>query len=114
MLVHAYKIISRLSTRKRKLPYVAHVAITNLTARNLGDDRFAVDESQSAGSPGYTMSSPQTTEDFYGILEADPSADDATIKANYKRLARLKHPDKRPGDPNATANFQKVCCCPPM
>ncbi|KAL2670035.1 hypothetical protein Neosp_014915 [[Neocosmospora] mangrovei] len=49
--------------------------------------------------------------DYYRILEIDDSADEATIKqkvkANYKRLARKHHPDKNPGDENATTRFQK-------
>ncbi|RSL54931.1 hypothetical protein CEP54_009659 [Fusarium duplospermum] len=50
--------------------------------------------------------------DYYRILEIDDSADKATIKqavkANYRRLAREHHPDKNPGDENATARFQKI------
>ncbi|UPK97077.1 hypothetical protein LCI18_008012 [Fusarium solani-melongenae] len=50
--------------------------------------------------------------DYYRILEINDSADEATIKraikANYKRLALKNHPDKNPGDKNATARFQKV------
>ncbi|RSL84448.1 hypothetical protein CEP52_016432 [Fusarium oligoseptatum] len=50
--------------------------------------------------------------DYYRILEVDDSADEATIKqavkANYRRLAREHHPDKNPGDKNATARFQKI------
>ncbi|RSL41955.1 hypothetical protein CEP53_012451 [Fusarium sp. AF-6] len=50
--------------------------------------------------------------DYYRIQEIDDSADEATItqavKANYRRLAREHHPDKNPGDKNATARFQKI------
>ncbi|KAJ4201442.1 hypothetical protein NW759_015629 [Fusarium solani] len=50
--------------------------------------------------------------DYYRILEIDDSADEVTIKqklkANYKRLARKHHPDKNPGDENATTRFQKI------
>ncbi|EEU35865.1 uncharacterized protein NECHADRAFT_77180 [Fusarium vanettenii 77-13-4] len=50
--------------------------------------------------------------DYYRILEIDDSADEANIeqkvKANYKRLARKHHPDKNPGDKNATTRFQKL------
>lgn len=50
----------------------------------------------------------QTTEDYYAILEVQLTTDDANIKASYERLARLKHPDKDLGNPNATVNFQMV------
>jgi DnaJ-domain-containing protein 1 len=58
------------------------------------------------------MPSPQITEDYYAILEVTQTADDITIKSSYRRLARLKHPDKNPQDPNqATAEFQLVSSC---
>ena len=35
-------------------------------------------------------------------------ADRAAIKAAYRRLAKINHPDIRPGDPAAAARFQAV------
>ncbi|CAM6099092.1 unnamed protein product [Calypogeia fissa] len=35
-----------------------------------------------------------TTMDWYGILKVDPSADDSTIRQQYKKLALVLHPDK--------------------
>ncbi|CAK7568342.1 MAG: hypothetical protein SEPTF4163_006329 [Sporothrix epigloea] len=46
--------------------------------------------------------------DHYAILEVPMTADDATIAASYRRLARLKHPDKNRTNPNATAEFQTL------
>ena len=34
------------------------------------------------------------SEDWYGILQVDPTADDALIKKQYRKLALLLHPDK--------------------
>ncbi|EFX03401.1 chaperone protein [Grosmannia clavigera kw1407] len=47
-------------------------------------------------------------EDFYAILEIATTADSSAISASYRRLARLRHPDKSPGNPQATAAFQKL------
>lgn len=49
------------------------------------------------------------TVDYYEALEVQQSADAALIKSNYRRLARVKHPDKNPNRPQATAEFQLVC-----
>jgi DnaJ-domain-containing protein 1 len=58
------------------------------------------------------MPSPQITEDYYAILELTQTADDTTIKSSYRRLARLKHPDKNPQNlGQATAEFQLVSSC---
>ncbi|CAK7270081.1 hypothetical protein SEPCBS119000_003907 [Sporothrix epigloea] len=46
--------------------------------------------------------------DHYAILEISVTADDATVAASYRRLARLKHPDKNRTNPNATAEFQAL------
>lgn len=46
--------------------------------------------------------------DYYAILEIPPTADEALIKSSYRRLAKLRHPDKNPDKPNATADFQLV------
>lgn len=46
--------------------------------------------------------------DYYEILEVDCKANEAAIKTSYRRLARARHPDKDPDNPNATAEFQLV------
>lgn len=46
--------------------------------------------------------------DYYAMLEILPSADSATIKSAYRRLALAKHPDRQKNVPNATADFQLV------
>ncbi|KAJ5507902.1 hypothetical protein N7527_010045 [Penicillium freii] len=44
--------------------------------------------------------------DYYAILGIPQSANSATIKSTYRRLALAKHPDRRENEPNATAEFQ--------
>ncbi|KAJ8213762.1 hypothetical protein LV158_003591 [Aspergillus fumigatus] len=44
--------------------------------------------------------------DYYAILGIPQSADPASIKSAYKRLALVKHPDRRRNEPKATAEFQ--------
>ena len=34
--------------------------------------------------------------DFYELLEVQRTADDATIKTSYRKLAMRYHPDKNP------------------
>jgi hypothetical protein len=51
---------------------------------------------------------PLPVEDYYAILEVSPEATEEAIRSSYRRLARLRHPDKNPSDPNATARFQVV------
>jgi DnaJ-class molecular chaperone len=54
------------------------------------------------------MAPSRTTEDYYFILEVGQSADMDCIKSSYKRLARLRHPDKNRNESTATAEFQLV------
>jgi DnaJ-domain-containing protein 1 len=35
--------------------------------------------------------------DYYELLEVERTADDATIKSSYRKLAMRWHPDKNPG-----------------
>jgi curved DNA-binding protein CbpA len=51
---------------------------------------------------------PLPVDDLYAVLELTPEATEEAIRASYRRLARLRHPDKNPSDPNATARFQLV------
>ena len=46
--------------------------------------------------------------DFYELLEVERSADDATIKSSYRRLAMQCHPDKNPGCGDSEAKFKAI------
>ncbi|KAK7423248.1 hypothetical protein QQZ08_009144 [Neonectria magnoliae] len=54
------------------------------------------------------MVAPPPTVDHYAALQIPPTADEATIKSAYRRLARLTHPDKNTNTPGATAEFQQL------
>lgn len=53
--------------------------------------------------------------DYYAVMEIHQSADSATIRTAYRRLARAKHPDKEGGTDaefklvSLTALFPLVC-----
>lgn len=53
------------------------------------------------------MAPSKATDDYYFILEVSPADTLETITTSWKRLARLRHPDKNPGK-NTTAAFQLV------
>ncbi len=46
--------------------------------------------------------------DFYDLLGVERTADGATIKSAYRKLAMKHHPDRNPGDPDAEATFKAV------
>ena len=46
--------------------------------------------------------------DYYEILGVDRSADDATIKKSFRRLARELHPDVNAHDPDAEEKFKEA------
>lgn len=46
--------------------------------------------------------------DFYELLEVEREADDATLKASYRKLAMRWHPDRNPGDGEAEARFKAI------
>lgn len=46
--------------------------------------------------------------DYYSLLEIQRTADDATIKSSYRKLAMRWHPDKNPGDAEAEARFKAI------
>ena len=49
------------------------------------------------------------TEDYYSVLDLEYGADLETIKASFRRLAKVRHPDKNIQDSaRATASFQLV------
>src|SRR5213075_1155957 len=47
-------------------------------------------------------------EDYYELLGIQRGADDAAIKAAYRRLAKECHPDRQGGCKNAEARFKAV------
>lgn len=49
-----------------------------------------------------------TEADYYELLEVTRTADDATIKSSYRKLAMRFHPDKNPGDAEAEARFKAI------
>lgn len=61
-----------------------------------------------ASSAADKMAEREITEDYYEILQVQSKATDDEIKASYRRLALLRHPDKNAGNPNATAEFQQA------
>ncbi len=46
--------------------------------------------------------------DYYELLECERGADDAVLKASYRRLAMQWHPDKNPGDAAAEQRFKAI------
>ena len=46
--------------------------------------------------------------DFYELLEVQRTADDATLKSSYRRLAMRFHPDKNPGCADSEAKFKSI------
>lgn len=46
------------------------------------------------------------TDDLYQLLECTPSATVQELRANFRRLARIHHPDLNPNDPEAAERFR--------
>lgn len=46
--------------------------------------------------------------DYYQILGIDPSADSTQIRAAYKKMAMLYHPDRNAGNPEAEEKFKAI------
>lgn len=49
-----------------------------------------------------------TEVDFYELLQVERSADGATLKSAYRKLAMECHPDRNPGDADAEAKFKNI------
>src|SRR5690242_18007569 len=47
-------------------------------------------------------------QDYYDLLGISRGADDAAIKAAYRRLAKEHHPDRHNGCPNKEAHFKAI------
>lgn len=59
--------------------------------------------SGSAGSDG-----DWTALNWYALLEIGRDASDQEVKAAYRRLARVHHPDRNPGDHEAAERFKRI------
>ncbi len=46
--------------------------------------------------------------DYYEVLGVDKSADDATLKKAFRKLAKKYHPDVNPGDKEAEQKFKEI------
>lgn len=49
-----------------------------------------------------------TEVDYYELLEVERTANDATIKSSYRKLAMKFHPDKNPGCADSEARFKAI------
>lgn len=49
-----------------------------------------------------------TTIDYYELLEVERTADDKALKAAFRRLAMIYHPDRNPGDAECEAKFKAI------
>ena len=49
-----------------------------------------------------------SAKDYYKILELDENAGQGDIKKNYRRLAKVYHPDANPGNKQAEERFKNI------
>lgn len=58
------------------------------------------------------MAPVQADHDYYAVLEISNTATLEVVTKNYRRLAKLHHPDKNLDNHSSTAAFQNVCPTP--
>jgi DnaJ-related protein SCJ1 len=46
--------------------------------------------------------------DYYSILDVPRDAPKTQIKKHFKKLSRVYHPDKNPGDSSASEKFMEI------
>lgn len=51
---------------------------------------------------------PVTELDYYELLECERTADEATLKTSYRKLAMKYHPDRNPGCKDSEARFKAI------
>lgn len=47
-------------------------------------------------------------QNHYAVLGLDSSVDEQTVKSEYRKLVKLCHPDRNPGDPKAASRFHEL------
>ena len=58
------------------------------------------------------MESVECNDDYYLILEIPNTATLEVVTKNYRRLAKVRHPDRNLGTAKSTAEFQRVSPIP--